>query len=75
MTYYYWELIGNLDPIKCLRFGSKDDLGAYNIDLDDIVYLTDDNGGCDQQVYENESIYEMILKFIDMGFVSGSFEF
>lgn len=75
MTYINWELRENLNPIKCLQFGSKDDLGNYMINLDDIVVLSDDNGICDMVVYENESIYEQILEFIRVkGFTSGEFE-
>ncbi len=64
----------DLDPIKCLQFGSLDDLGTYNIDLDDIVKLSDENGSCDMIIYENESIYEQILYFTRKGYVAGEFE-
>lgn len=35
----YWELKDNLDPLKCLQFGDKDDNGENMIDLDEIVVL------------------------------------
>jgi len=66
----YWKLKENLDPVKCLQFGSKDDLGEWMIDLDEIVKLT-----FDPHRETTEADYEQILKFIRVdGYTSGQFD-
>ena len=65
----YWKLKENLDPLKCLMFGSKDDLGERNVDLDEIVELTFDP---DREPMESD--YEHILSMTREGYQSGQFD-
>ena len=65
----YWQLKSNLNPIKCLQFGSKDDLGDWSIDLGEIVNLSFD------PVREpRESDYEHILTMVKDGYTSGQYD-
>ena len=66
----YWELKEKLDPLKCLMFGTKDDNGDWNVDLDEIVNLS-----LDPEREVTDSDYEMILGFVkNNGFQSGQFD-
>ena len=65
----YWELKENLDPLKCLMFGSKDDVGDWNVDLDEIVKLRLDPF---REIAESD--YEHILSMTRQGFQSGQFD-
>ncbi len=65
----YWQLKENLDPLKCLLFGSKDDEGGWNVELDEIIELS-----FDPEREEKESDYEHILSMTQQGFQSGQFD-
>lgn len=65
----YWKLKDDLDPRKCLMFGSKDDLGDWNIDLDEIVELT-----LDPVREPTDADYEHILQMTRDGYSSGQFD-
>lgn len=65
----YWELKDNLDPLKCLQFGDKDDDGENMIDLDQIVVLRLDPG---REVKESD--YDHILSMTRQGYQSGQFD-
>ena len=65
----YWELKDNLDPLKCLQFGDKDDSGEWMIDLDEIVKLSFDPH---REVSEHD--YELILSMTRQGYQSGQFD-
>ena len=65
----YWELKENLDPLKCLMFGSKDDEGDWNVDLDEIVKLR-----LDPFRETADSDYEHILSMTRQGYQSGQFD-
>ena len=65
----YWKLKENLDPLKCLQFGDKDDSGENMIDLDEIVELS-----FDPHREPTESDYEQILQFTRGGYQSGQFD-
>ncbi len=64
-----WKLKDKLDPLKCLMFGSKDDEGEWNVDLDEIVELSYDP---EREVQESD--YEHILKMVGEGYQSGQFD-
>ncbi len=65
----YWELKENLDPLKCLQFGGKDDCGEWMIDLDEIVELR-----LDPFREPTDTDYEHILESVRKGFQSGQFD-
>ncbi len=65
----YWGLKENLDPLKCLMFGDKDDDGENMVDLDEIVNLR-----LDPFRETKESDYEHILSMTRQGFQSGQFD-
>jgi hypothetical protein len=65
----YWELRDNLDPLKCLMFGSKDDFGDWNVDLKDIVELS-----FDPHREPTDTDYEFIVKMTRDGYQSGQFD-
>ncbi len=65
----YWELKDNLDPLKCLMFGDKDDDGEWMVDLDEIVKLR-----LDPFREQSESDYEHILSMTRQGYQSGQYD-
>ena len=65
----YWELTENLDHLKCLQFGDKDDAGEWMVDLDEIVNLR-----LDPFREPTETDYEHILEMTSHGYQSGQFD-
>ena len=65
----HWKLKENLDPLKCLQFGDKDDFGEWMVDLDEIVELR-----LDPHREQKESDYEHILSMTRQGYQSGQFD-